>query len=268
MSRAVSSSTSSAIRTRSKADPGLLSIDVLISAISIADERGQPADDLLAALAGQIRRSDLHGERRDIGDQQATVPVVDEPAGRWDGLQDGPVLGRERRELGPARDLEVEQSRGQSTDRDQRDQPKTRKRESRRAGSTRPSRYPFTSPPVPASRDGRGSRRRAARSGWPGRCRRSRSGGRSRSGSATGSGEPRAPKATNNTIEYRRLRTATAMIGEIGRTRTNARPSRKAAPMQSRSAKDVDPMVDVPEHQVPTRRRRPIPGQLQVRRRS
>ena len=69
--RAVSGSTSSAIRTRSKRDPGLLSIAVLMSAGSISSMAASRCDDLGPELDRQVGGPDLDGERRDVRDERA-----------------------------------------------------------------------------------------------------------------------------------------------------------------------------------------------------
>jgi hypothetical protein len=56
-----------------------------------AGQRGQPRNDLVATVFGEIGRPDLDGERRHVRDQNVPRAVVDEAAARRDRLEGGPV---------------------------------------------------------------------------------------------------------------------------------------------------------------------------------
>ena len=81
-----------------------------------AEQRGQSIDDDGPLVDRQVRGPQLDDERRDVRDERAAVPVVDQPARRLDGLEDGPILRGERRQAATVDDLEVEQARRQAAD--------------------------------------------------------------------------------------------------------------------------------------------------------
>src|SRR5262249_53786637 len=73
-------------------------------------------DHLVASLLGEIDGPDLHRERGHVLHEVDAIPVVDEAAGRRDGLDRGPVAFAHRRELAALNDLQVEQPGRQPTD--------------------------------------------------------------------------------------------------------------------------------------------------------
>ena len=80
-------------------------------------QRAQPCHDLVAELVGKVGGPDLHGERRDVGHEQAPIPVVHVAARCDERLLDRALPVRDRGVLGPVGDLQVEQPRRQGADR-------------------------------------------------------------------------------------------------------------------------------------------------------
>ena len=205
MSRAVCSSTSPAIRTRSKVEPGLPSIVALISAGVDARAARPGARRRPAALrrAGRSAGRTLTANVGTFVTSSAAVAVVDQAARRRDRLEDGPVARRRasrtgrRRRSGGRRAAPSARRRRATTIR-----PKTRNRDRlpdrpRAIVEVRRSPVdPLDVGPAVVDRD----RQRPDEGGEDGVVDGARAGSAA-SGSATGIGARRALKATNRIIE-------------------------------------------------------------------
>ena len=119
MMLAVWTGTSWAIRTRSNLDPGLPSIEMLISDCSIPSRADSRATTSSRCENGRSDGSDLDRIARFVRDQLTAAPVEDQATGRWQGLRDGPVLlGTGLVDLA-ADELEVDEPGRESADPDQ-----------------------------------------------------------------------------------------------------------------------------------------------------
>ncbi len=79
--------------------------------------------DLVALAIRQVRRPDLHRERRHIDHERPPRPVHDEPTARWDRLRDRHVRRGLPLVVAAAPDLEVEEPHGQSRNDDEDSEP-------------------------------------------------------------------------------------------------------------------------------------------------
>ena len=121
--RAIFSGTSDAIRTGSNREPGAVSIVARMSDASIPRRAPSRWATSWRRPNGKVGRPDANGPRRDVGDEEAALAVVDQSPGRRERLLHralGLGAGRERLAVG---DLEVGEARRQPAEHEDGDDP-------------------------------------------------------------------------------------------------------------------------------------------------